>query len=181
MPANVYLENLSAEELEKLPTESITRSQDGKMLVIKRSLFWEILCVASVKPENPQGRYLCVTYNENYLGKIFGRAVNSYTNFIAENDAVAKHYHKKFKEIFRVESLDSSLVITLKNPQTEEKTEFELSGQLVDFEGKKWLREIVILEDIAHKLYNPNQKRTAVSVTTSGQHEDDDVFPYENM
>jgi len=174
-----FLENISTEEFQNLPTDSIIKSQDDKMIVIKRNLYWEILCRANIKPENPNSRYLCVTYNENYLGKIFGRAINMYTNFVAEDDMIAKHYHKKFKEIFRVESLRSSLIITLENPETKERTEIELDGKLVEFEEQKYLREIIILEDIAHKVFNPNQERTAVSVITSGQHEDDDVFAYE--
>lgn len=171
-----WLETLSAEEFQNLPSDSIARSEDGKMLLIKRSLYWEILCLASIKPENPQSRYLCITYNEVYLGKIFGRAVNSYTNFITGNDTLAKHFHKNFKELFRVESLTSSLLVTLKDPETAEVTEFELSGKLIDFEEKRWLREIIIPEGIAHKLHNPGGEITAIAVTTSGQHKADDVI-----
>lgn len=174
-----HLESISAEEFQDLPTNSIVKSQDGKMIVKKRNLYWEILCRANTKPENPDSRYLCVTYNEDYLGKIFGRAINMYTNFITEGDMVAKHYHKKFKEIFRVESLESPLLITLENPETKERTEIELNGKLVEFEGQQYLRAIIVLEGIAHKVFNPNQERTAIAVTTSGQHEDDDVFAYE--
>lgn len=179
MAETKWLETLSAEEFQSLPPDSIVRSEDGKMLLVKKNLYWEILCLASIKPENPKSRYLCVTYNEIYLGKIFGRAVNSYTNFITGNDTVAKHFHKNFKEIFRVESLTSPLLVTLKNPETSEMTEFKLSGKLIELEGKKWLREIVIPEGIAHKLYNPGSEITAIAVTTSDQHKSDDVIPCE--
>lgn len=179
MPENISLENLSREGFRILTADSIARSADGKMMVIKHDLFWEVLCVACSKSDNPHGRYLCVTYNENYLGKIFGPAVNSYTNYVTGGETIAKHFHNNFKELFRVESLTSSLLVTLKNPENGKMAEFALSGKLIDFEGKNWLREIIIPAGIAHKLHNPSGEITAVAVTTSGQHNNDDVFPYE--
>ncbi|MFA6897388.1 MAG: hypothetical protein WCQ96_03840 [Patescibacteria group bacterium] len=179
MAENKWLENISAEEFRNLHPDSIVQSEDGKMLVVKKNLYWEILCLASVKPENPPSRYLCITYNEIYLGKIFGHAVNSYTNFITGNETAAKHFHKNFKEIFCVESLTSSLLVTLKNPETEETAELKLNGKLVEFDGRRWLREIIVPEGIAHKLHNPNEGTVAVAVTTSGQHAPDDVIAYE--
>lgn len=179
MPENISLENLSGEEFRMLPADSIVRSADGKMLVIKHDLFWEVLCAACSKPDNLRGRYLCVTYNENYLGKIFGRAVNSYTNYVMGDDTIAKHFHNNFKEIFRVESLTSPLLVTLKDPRSGAEIEFTLDGELIEFESKRWLREIIVPEGIAHKLRNPHAEMTAVAVTTSGQHNSDDVFPYE--
>lgn len=179
MSENISLENLSAEDFHELPADSIARSADGKMLVIKHDLFWEVLCAACSKSDNTHDRYLCVTYNENYLGKIFGPAVNSYTNYVTGGETIAKHFHNNFKELFRVESLASSLLVTLKNPENGKVAEFALSGKLIDFEGKNWLREIIIPAGIAHKLHNPSGEITAVTVTTSGQHNSDDVFPYE--
>lgn len=181
MPENKYLEDISKEEFERFANNSIARSKDGKMIIIKKDGYWEILCAANTKPENPQSRYLCVTYNEKYLGNIFGRAVNSYTNFISAGDTIARHFHKNFKEIFRVESLDHPLAITLKNPQSGKKTQIGLSGKLVEFEGGKWLREVAVPEGIAHMIHNPGNERTAIAITTSGQHDEDDVFPFEDF
>lgn len=174
-----FLEDLRAEEFRNLPVDAVVGSRDGKMLVIKRKLYWEILCACL--GADPHSRYLCITYNENYLGKIFGPAVNSYTNYIAPADTIAKHYHHRFKEIFRVDSLDFSLRVSLKNVATQEQTELELGGQLVEFAGKSYLRQIVILEGIAHAVHNPHPERIALAVTTSSQHDADDVFPFANF
>ena len=170
---------MSAEEFQSLPIDSIARSEDGKMLIVKRKLYWDILCATCGNPDNPQGRYLCITYNENYLSRVFGTAVNSYTNYVTGGDTIAKHFHKKFRELFRVESLTSPLLVTLKDPATSERAEFELDGRLIEFESKKWLREIIVPEGIAHKLHNPNSNVAVIAVTTSGQHDTDDVFSFE--
>ena len=179
MVENKWLENISVEEFQSLGNDIPLKSADGKMTVVKRGLYWEIFCLAISAPDRQQDKYLCITYNETYLNDIFGRAVNSYTNFIPGNDTAAKHFHKNFKEMFRVESLASSLLVTLKNPETEETAELKLNGKLIEFDGKRWQREIIVPEGIAHKLHNPNEGTVAVAVTTSGQHAPDDVIAYE--
>jgi hypothetical protein len=179
MAEDRYLEDLEAKEMEALEIGSALRSRDGKMIAIKRTLCWEILCEAIFKDENPEERYLCVTYNEKPLGKLFGAAVNSYTNYLTPGATAARHFHRRFKEIFRVESPASSLKITLADPETGKRDEFALDGKLTEFEGKKWLREIIIPAGIAHKLHNASLEIAAISVTTSGQHDADDIFPFE--
>lgn len=179
MAENKWLENISAEEFQSLGDDTPLKSADGKMVVVKRKLYWEIFCLAINAPDQQQDKYLCVTYNEAYFGKIFGRAVNSYTNFITGDETAAKHFHKNFKEIFRVESLTSSLLVTLKNPETEDAAELKLNGELIEFDGRRWLREIIVPEGIAHKLHNLNKETVAVAVTTSDQHVPDDIIAYE--
>lgn len=179
MAKDIFLENLSAEEFRDLGENGTARSAGGKMIVIKHRLYWEVLCLANFKPEKPEGRYLCVIYNEKPLGRIFGIAANAYVNYITPGDTAACHFHRSFKEIFRVESPGSSLEVTLSDPQTGQSTQFALEGKLADFEGKKWLREIIIPEGVAHKLRNASAEVVAISVTTSAQHDPADVFPFE--
>lgn len=179
MAEGIFLEQIGPEEFGKLGENAVVRSEGGKLVVIKHRLYWEVLCLAIFKSDNLAGRYLCVTYNEKPLGKIFGKAANSYTNFITPGALAARHFHRKFKEIFRVESPASALEVSLCDPETEETASFALDGKLVEFEGKRWLREIIIPEGIAHMLRNASAEIVAISVTTSGQHEDGDIFPFE--
>lgn len=173
------LEEMTWEDFISFPAGNIVRSAAGDLVAVNRGFYAELLSFANFRGREGESRYVCLTYNAVRLGKIFGSNMHSYVNFIVPKDTAGKHYHEKTREIFYNPSLVSTISIKLKDIDSGEEVEIGLSGQLIEFEGSKWFREIIVPERIAHSVYNPNDETTTVLVTATYEHGTQDMFYYE--
>ena len=173
------LEKIDWEKFVLLPVGSVIRSIHGDMVVINQGLYAEILSLANFRGKEGESRYVCITYNEERLRKLFGSNVHDYVNFIMPGDTAGRHYHKNTREIFYNLSLECTISVKLKNLETGEEIVIELNGQLVEFEGHKWLREIIIPEGLAHSVHNPNESMATIAVVATFEHGTEDMFSCE--
>ena len=173
------LEETDGNNLDILPLDTVLKSEQEDVIAIKKGLYWEILSRAEFRGEDGKSRYVGINYNEERLGKFFGPDNHDYWNYLFPGDTAGKHFHLKTREIFFAPYLEHSLTIRLKHPETGEQAEATIDAQLVEYEGKKWLRAIMIPEGIAHAVHNPNQVFVPLLATTTYEHGTQDVFACE--
>ncbi|MFA7171409.1 MAG: hypothetical protein WC180_05435 [Candidatus Paceibacterota bacterium] len=173
------LEKTDGNRLNLLPLNAILKSEQEDMIAIKKDLYWEILSRAEFRGEEGKSRYVGINYNEERMGKFFGPDKHDYWNYLSPRDTAGKHFHLETREIFFAPYLEHSLIIKLKHPETGEQAEVAIDAQLVEFEGKKWLKAIMIPEGIAHAVHNPNQVFVPLLATTTNEHGTQDVFACE--
>lgn len=168
-----FLEDVTKEDFDLMNTGTVLKSRDKKFMVIKR--FWgitEVLCKVTKK----DGRWMYVCYNNIPLGKIFGESPNAYDNTISPDKYAGGHFHKKINELLRTTSLEP-LMIILKKPESNEKRCLLLSSKTSIWDEDEYVSSFIIPAGIAHMVINDTNRQITLSVITSGQHEDDDVYP----
>lgn len=136
----------------------------------------EVLCLVREK----EGRHMYVCYNEQYLGKIFGPAPNAYDNIILPGKSAGGHFHKNINELYRANTPEEeSLTIILADPKTGKRKYLDLGSKRRIWDGGEYVSLFIIPAGIAHMVQNNTDQAITLSVITSGQHEDDDVYPCE--
>ncbi len=172
------LENITAEEMKSLSSNSAVYSADKSMVAIKRGFFWEILSRAQFRSEAGKSRCVGVFYDENILGRLFGPNRYDCPNLLIAGDTAGRHYHKLTREIFYNPSLEHPLWITLEDVASEDRQTVIVDGNLVDFEGEKWFRGIMAPENVAHAVHNPNKTSVTLIVFATMKHGDADAYKH---
>jgi len=174
------LEEADGKNLQDFENGAILRSKRGDIVAIKKSdLYWELLSLAQFRGEPGDSRYVAINFNEERMGSIFGPDKHDYFNYLKPGDTAGKHYHRITREIFFAPYLEHSLTVKLKDIRTMEEIELKLDAGLVEFEGKRWIRMIMIPEGIAHSVHNPNDIYVPIFATTTYEHGDADAISFE--